>query len=213
MDKKLLLLYQFDESELRFTLFETDELKHTIMLHTVSHLGPEADIYGDEYEAEEDELPPGLREAMASDLDAFMMEKYLRSLGIFGDTEQDEEAFDNLHKSEAEVRKKLRSHSKANIVYKNWYLEINEDYPIERFEKVFLPILYRNDRYLEDFFQEAGVEPENIDTVMVTGSECEYPFVRKHLTEVLEREVIHVTRCPRRREKIRGEDYYEEKNY
>ena len=105
MDKKLLLLYQFDESELRFTLFETDELKHTRMLHTVSHLGPEADIYGDEYEAEEDELPPGLREAMASDLDAFMMEKYLRSLGIFGDTEQDEEAFDNLHKSEAEVRK------------------------------------------------------------------------------------------------------------
>ena len=192
LNNEMAMIYRFDELELEITIVNADETGKLEEVCSDSFLCPEHDMYGDDYEADEDELQPRLNEIVASDLDAYMMDKYLRELGIFGESEQDEEAFYNLHQSESAVREELRHSNVAHIMYKNWYLEITDEYPIERFEKLFKPILHRNDSFMENFLKGNGICVDDISKVILTGSECEYPFVRAHLEHILGRKCIHM---------------------
>ena len=134
--------------------------------------------------------------ALAEDLEVFMTDKYLRPLGINTESEQDTKALRCLRDSQAGVREELRHSDTAHIMYKNWYLEITEEYPLARFEKLFEPILYRNDRFLIECMGKAGIDLDDVTEIRLTGSECEYAFVRRHLEEMFGRECTYKNKTP-----------------
>ena len=178
------LVYDFDMYEFKVSFVWLNERGETETIGSYCLNYPEAYIYG-----------PGtmsLGYALSADLETFMVDKYLRTIGITEDSEQDRKAFFHLRKSQRAVREELRTSPVAHIMYKNLYLEITDEYPIERFEKVCEPVLHRNDSFIVESSLRAGVDLNEVAEIELTGSECEYEFVRRHVQEMFGRECTYV---------------------
>ena len=72
-----------------------------------------------------------------------------------------------------------------------------EDFPIDRLESCFEPMLKKNERFLRDVIREAGLSMEDIAKVYLAGEETEYPFVRKRIAEITQKSVcrINASQC------------------
>ena len=82
------------------------------------------------------------------------------------------------------IIERLRCDS-AKVYFKNDYLEMTEDFPIERLEKLYQRLLDRNTIFLEKFFEENYYRMEKVSKIYAIGSEWEYPFVRKHFENII----------------------------
>ena len=178
------LIYDFDMYEFKVSFIWLSERGITETLGSYCLDYPEANIYGPS--------TTSLGLALAADLEAFMVDKYLRKIGITEDGEQDRKAFFHLRRSQRAVREELRTSPVAHIMYKNWYLEITDEYPIERFEKVCEPVLNRNDRFIVESSLKAGIDLNEVAEIELAGSECEYEFVRRHVQEMFGIECTYV---------------------
>ena len=152
------------------------------------------DVYEDEFGAP---VVPGLREVMWSDMDHFMLDGALRELGINGWKRENRKAFQKMHCDWIRIKRQLLRSDSAPILFQNSYLSITMDYPIERLEKCFAPILRNCDDILKVLFQESGVSKEELSVILLMGENCEYPFVQKHLEEVIGKKIgiVNMLEC------------------
>lgn len=180
---EIILLYEFSEEKLAITLVRKSESADYEVIATREEIDPESQVY-EESELDEDEYNPNLEWVLGSALESFMMNAGLRALGIYGENETDEEAFEELRNSAPRVKRQFRRNDKAKVFFNNGYLSMMEEYPIDLFEECFRPILKRNETVLRDVISKAGISTEEIGRVCLTGSECAYPFVRKSVEAV-----------------------------
>ena len=195
-NQEIALIYDFSESNVVVTLVRKQEDASLEVIAKEEDFAPELGIY-DEHEIDEDEYNPSLEWVLGNSMDHFMMNAGLRALGITGENEVDEEAFEELRSSAPRVKRQLRRNDIAKIFFNNGYLSMVEDFPIDRLESCFEPVLKKNERFLRDVIREAGLSMEDIAKVYLAGEETEYPFVRKRIAEITQKSVcrINASQC------------------
>ncbi len=178
------LIYEMDEDDIELILFEKQEDGTFRKIAAEKKYGPAMDEYYDEEELDPEEYNPNLDFVLGQMLDNFMMDAGLRALEIYGENENDEEAFEELKNSAPKVRRQLRRNDNAKVIFNNGYLNMLEDFPMELFEECYKPLLERNIQFLQEFLLKEGYGIEDIHRIYSIGSEWEYPFVRKYIEEI-----------------------------
>lgn len=202
-ENEIALLYDFGEIRLAPALVEKCS-DHTFrLIHRIEVEEPEDGIFSEEddfsyvyketfqdvYEDEWGEpMVPGLREIMWSDMDHFMLDEGLRELGIDDKKPANKKAFDRMHWDWERIKRQLLRNNSAPIMFDNGYMFISMDYPIGRLEKCFAPIMRNSESALNRLFEEAGILMEDISVVVLSGENCEYPFVRRYIEEFTDKE-------------------------
>jgi len=183
-EKEIGLIYEMSEECVELTLFERKGDDSFFEIDSQCKEGPARDMYYDEEEMDREEYNPNLDWIIGDSLTNFMMDAGLRALGIYGERENDENAFEELRSSASNVRQQLRRCDSAKVVFDNGYLKITEEFPIERFENCYQPLLERNMKFLERFLEDNGYKMDDIKIIYAVGSEWTYPFVRKRMEEI-----------------------------
>ena len=181
------------ENRVELILFEKkgEDLFHEIA--SASRAGIVIDTYYEDDEILEDSYNPNIDYVLCDELDSFMLDAGLRALGIYSNSVDNVDAYNELHKNAERVRVQLSRCDSAKVYFKNDYLEMTEDFPIERLEKLYQRLLDRNTIFLEKFFEENYYRMEKVSKIYAIGSEWEYPFVRKHFEkEELIRETLKI---------------------
>lgn len=178
-EKELFLLYDFRPELLTLSLYRIGEDKQEELLVSLCEYDPERG----NWQQEETDWQVDLEEALAQDMREFMLEEGLRSL-VTGEGQTDRKAFEELTGRVDAVRSQLRRGDSAKLKFDNGYLNMLSEYPIERLEKLFEPILEKSRKRFMELLDRAELCPEEISAVFLTGEETEYPFVRKHIEEL-----------------------------
>lgn len=179
------LIYEMSENQVELHLFIKEENGAFHLIDRRNTYGPVNDDYYDADELEEDEYSPDFDYVLGYALEEFMLSEGLRALGIYGETESDERAFEELRNSAPKVRQQLRRCDSAKVIFNNVYLSMLKEFPIERFERCYKPLLERNKRFLEEFLSNTDYSMDDIKKVYLVGSEWQYPFVRKYIEEIV----------------------------
>jgi len=191
-DNGLALLYEFSEDNLCLALMRKDPKIGMDVLWCENIFGPEASAY-DESELDEDEYNPELSMVLSRDMEDYMKSAGLSAIGISGENEVDIAAFQELKDSVYHVKNQFRRNDKVKLFFNNGYFSMDEDYPIERLEHYFGTILKNNDAAIFKILERTGFCLEDIEKVYLAGEECEYPFVREHIEELMEEAVCCIS--------------------
>ena len=178
------LIFEMSEERVELTLFEKTGDDNFFEAGLWHKDGPVTDLYYDEDEIDREEYNPNLDWVIGNSLSNFMMDAGLRALGIYGEKENDENAFEELRNSASNVRQQLRRCDSAKVIFDNGYLKMTEDYPIAYFENCYRPLLERNIKYMEEFLDKCDCTMDEIKVIYAIGSEWMYPFVRKYMEEI-----------------------------
>jgi len=186
LDKdEIALLYEFDENTLCMTLIRKDEQGE------IEIIAQEEEVCPEENMAEEELMPgvenPNLMTVLGNEMQEFMLDEGLRAIGIIGTNDRDRKAYDELKGSAVSIKRQFKRNDNAKLYFNNGYFCMSVDYPIEKFETCFEPILKRNEEHLRRMLKEAAVDRKEIAKVYLAGSECEYPFVRKSIESFLQK--------------------------
>lgn len=186
------LIYEMSEEWLVLTLVERKEDDSIEVIEQNARFGTVADGYYEEDELDCEEYNPNLDWVLGNSVTNFMMDAGLRALGIYGDNDNDNDAFTELVRSTGRVRRQLKRNEEAKVIFDNGYLNMMEEYPISHFENCYKPLLERNAKFLQEFISEADFEMKDIARIYLLGGEWEYPFARKFIKDFTNREVCCV---------------------
>lgn len=184
---KPVLLYLFTEKKAAVSIVKKHADGRYEIMDRVSNLNPEDSVseYDEEFDAEE--YFPGLLEIMEHDMEEYMLESGLSALGIsvHSPYNHDMEAWEALRKHSGRVKRQFRRNDTVSVLFDNGFLQVERDYPIERLEKCFMPILEQNASCLRTLLDDTGMRVEDISELILIGEETEYPFVRKHMEQLV----------------------------
>lgn len=187
---EIALLYDFRECDLILSLIRRNADNELEIIAQEEEFEPELGIYdAEDYDYDEGEYNPSLELVLGRDMDQFMTAAGLGALGICGENEVDEEAFEELRRSAPRVKRQFRRNDEVKLIFNNGYLSMMETYPVAGFQKCFEPVLKKSDALLRSVLDGAGLCMEDISKVFLAGEETEYPFVRKRIEELTKKEV------------------------
>lgn len=175
------MLYEFSEARLVVTILKKTQSGEIEILAQCQNSSPEIAIY--EEKELNDEYNPSLLEVLEDDLEDFMLQSGLEAIGIT--EEGDSTAFQRLKSHGKDVKRYLRRMNSVEVIFENGYMTMSEEYPIERLEKCFEPILKESAAMIQKTLDKADLTANDIFQVLVTGEETEYPFIRSHVTKIM----------------------------
>lgn len=196
---KVYVMYFFTEAHLAVVLVK----KHTDgsfeLLEQVVVVHPEEDLYyGGNCEGEDAWLP-GLQEILEHDMEEYMLQSGLGALGVSVNSpyDRDMEAWAELRSCSKRIKRQFRRNDTVNLVFDNIILQLEKEYPIERLEKCFAPVLEKSARCLESVLSREKMQVEDIAGLFLIGEETEYPFVRKHMEQLVGKEAkcLNASEC------------------
>ena len=117
------------------------------------------------------------------DMREFMLAQGLRAIGITGKREADRKAFEELTDSIPRVKRQFTRNDCAKLIFHNGYLEMTEDYPVERFEKCYRTVYKKTREAMMQLFSETGFALEDVSKIFLAGAESRYPFLWKDIEE------------------------------
>lgn len=185
------LIYYFSSNCLSMFLVRKDMDGTITVIDECELPNPEDSIYDWEL-LEVDEYNPNLDMVLEDDMEEFMLNAGLGALGIYGDNQMDREAFGELRHSTSRVKRQFRRNDKAKLFFNNGYLSMVENYPIERFEACFQPILKDSEEHLQGMIKKAKLAGKEIAKVFLAGEETEYPFIKEHVKRIVKKEVYSI---------------------
>lgn len=183
--EKPVLLYFFTEETAYVSLLKKHADGTFEIVERVTNVQPEGAFNINEWD--EEEYLPDLLEVLENDMEDYLLESGLGALGISAHSSHsgDRKAFAELRNRSKQIKQQFRRNDRVRISFDNGYLSLEEDYPIERLEKCFAPILEKNARCLKMVLERAELSTEDISELIMIGEETEYPFVRKHMEQLV----------------------------
>ena len=163
--KDIALVYDFNELRVAVALTEKCPDNTLRLLHRIEMEAPE------------------IQEIPGADLEQFVKDDELRALGIDDKRPADRKALENIRRDRNRVKRQLRRNDSAVIIFDNGYWYVTMDYPIERLEKCYAPILKNSEVIMDRLFEETGVSKIEVSVVILAGENGEYPFVKKYLEQ------------------------------
>lgn len=194
----LVLLYQFSEEDLSYTLLKRHTDGVTEVIDRVHEAYPEQkSMDWDEWDG--DGFIPTLEERLQQNMEDYMLQVGLAALGISAETNSvfDQKALNELRRGASLVKRQFRRNDTVRICFDNGYMSIIEDYPIQRLEACFEHILGRSKGLFETLLERNKIGVEDIQELLVYGEETEYPFVKEHVEALVGKKAhrINLTEC------------------
>ena len=186
------LIFDFNEQMVKVTLIKRNQCGEHEIINSRHIWGPERRVY-DKNTTGDDEYDPSLYDELKREVENLMMDAGLKALGIYKADEDDEQLFCESGMDASRIKRQLRRNDSAKVIYENGFISMQEDFPIEKLEQCFMPILDRIERFLRKTVADADLGMKDISKVYLVGNECEYPFIRERIEKITGRKGCYLS--------------------